>query len=390
MKFKTDPCSCGYSVSAVIVCAGKGERTGLPYNKVLHVIGKKTVLETVLDTFTQTGIFDRITVVSSETDKPRIADIASRYDGVSVVIGGATRSESVLNGLLDYRSDIVVIHDGARPYASAELIKRSIISAAKKGSGIAAVKCTDTVKRRTDDGKVISLPRSELYNTQTPQTFVYDRILEAYRKTEGAFTDDAEVYENAGFSPVLIDGEYENIKITTATDLMRELPGEYRIGAGFDVHRLVENRPLILGGTEIKYELGLLGHSDADVLTHAVMDALLSAAGCPDIGVLFPDTDDKYKGISSLLLLEQVVKLVDERGYDIKNISAVVAAQRPKLAPHILDIRATLAKTLGIDIERINISATTTEQLGLIGEGKAIAANATCLLSEKTPNEESK
>ena len=155
-----------------------------------------------------------------------------------------------------------------------------------------------------------------------------------------------------------------------------------RIGHGYDVHRLVPERKLILGGVEIPYELGLLGHSDADVLTHAIMDSLLSAAELPDIGVLFPDTDERYLGISSITLLKQVLSEVKRKGYGIGNISAVIIAQKPKLAHVIYDIRQSLACALGIDIKRINISATTTEKLGIIGEGKAIAANASCILTE--------
>ena len=371
------------SIAAVIVCAGKGERSGLPYNKVLHQIGHKTVLERVLDTFTQTEV-GHITVVTSPTDLQAIQSITAEYDDVTVVIGGATRTESVFAGLKAHACDIVVIHDGARPFVSTQTITRAVESAIRYGSGIAAVPSVDTVKRVDNSGAAHSLPRAELYNAQTPQAFRYAEILKAYQTARGTFTDDAEVYESAGYSPRLVSGEYDNIKVTTPNDFIGILPQNCRIGVGFDLHRLVENRKLILGGVTIDYEKGLLGHSDADVLTHAIMDALLSAANLPDIGVLFPDTDDKYLGISSITLLKEVVNKVKQCGLNIGNISAVVIAQRPKLAPIIADIRQSLADAIGINVFQINVSATTTERMGLIGSGDAIAANASCILTENT------
>ncbi len=376
MKCKTDDRS---SVAAVVVCAGRGERSGLPYNKVLHRIGCKTVLESVLDVLCRTEV-GHVTVVSSPDDLDRIKEITLQYENTSVVIGGKTRAQSVINGLKAHKCDIVVIHDGARPFVTEDIISRSIASAIGFGSGIAAVKSIDTVKRVTSDG-VTALPRDELYNVQTPQTFRYSEILYAYDGMTGSPTDDAEVYERAGFKPRLIEGDYSNKKITTPSDLL-SLSGGCKIGVGFDLHRLVHDRKLILGGVEIAYERGLLGHSDADVLTHAIMDALLSAADLPDIGVLFPDTDERYKGISSMKLLSDVLARVTEHGYGIGNISAVVMAQKPKLAPHIESIRSSLCEALEIDKSRINVSATTTEGIGLIGEGNAIAVSASCILTE--------
>ncbi|MCH5166117.1 MAG: 2-C-methyl-D-erythritol 2,4-cyclodiphosphate synthase [Clostridiales bacterium] len=379
MKYKTDA-GTPVSVGAVVLCAGKGERTGLPYNKVLHQIGQKTVLELVIDRFIEADIQD-ITVVAAECDIERIKELTSPYPSVSIVLGGATRAQSVLNGLNAITCDIVAIHDGARPFVTQEVIARTVSSAIAYGSGIASVPSTDTVKSVDDDGTVHSLPRASIFNMQTPQTFRRSEILEAYNSVTGEFTDDAEVYEHCGYSPRLVEGDYANIKITTASDLLRVLPHDCRIGVGFDVHRLVPSRKLVLGGVEIDFERGLDGHSDADVLVHAIMDALLSAADCPDIGVLFPDTDSKYLGISSMKLLDEVVKTVRQKKFEICSISAVIAAQRPKLAPVIKDIRNSLARAIGIGIERINISATTTERLGLIGSGDAIAANASCIMT---------
>lgn len=376
MKYCTDtPCN----IAAVIVCAGKGERSGLAYNKVLHFIGKKTVLERSLDTFKETRV-SHITVVTSQEDLAAVRDITSEYEDVSVVIGGDTRFKSVYAGLKAHPCDIVLIHDGARPYATKEIIERTIDSAIEHGSGIAAVPATDTVKR-VENGVAHSIPRKLLYNMQTPQTFRYSEIMDAFGRVQGTFTDDAEVYESAGYSPRLVEGAYDNVKLTTPSDFTAPCKG-CRIGVGYDVHRLTEGRKLVLGGITIDYHLGLLGHSDADVLIHAIMDALLSAADLPDIGVLFPDTDERYLGISSMTLLKQVLQEVTRKGYNIGNISAVVIAQKPKLASIISDIRRSLAEALGISIKQVNVSATTTENLGIVGEGTAMAATASCILTE--------
>ncbi len=371
------------NVGAVIVCAGKGERTGLAYNKILHRIGQRTVVETVTDTFIAAGITNIVLVVS-DPDRAVVSELVS-HPSVKLCLGGNTRAESVKNGLdaLGGDCNIVVIHDGARPFVTPEVIAASIKSAVEFGSGIAAVPSIDTVKR-VKNGVMTAIPRAGLYNVQTPQTFRYSEILAAYEAVgaDNSFTDDAEVYEHAGFLPRLSLGDNANVKITTAADLYKVLPADARIGVGFDVHRLVEGRKLILGGVEIPYIKGLDGHSDADVLTHAIMDALLSAAGLPDIGVLYPDTNDFFLGISSMKLLSDVMKHIADAKFSVINISAVIIAQEPKLAPHISSIRESLARAIGVDRSRINVSATTTERLGIIGSGDGIAAEAYCLLSE--------
>lgn len=372
-------------VGAVIVCAGKGERTGLPYNKVLHYIGQKTVIELVLDVFSNTSVA-RSVIVASKADMPIFSELADRYENVSVCEGGATRAESVKNGLAALGDcDIVVIHDGARPFVKTDIIENSIASAIENGSGIAAVRAVDTIKRVSDNSVLAHLDRSELYCMQTPQTFRYREICAAYAELGNdayACTDDAEIYGKSGKTPKIVDGDYSNIKITTADDLVRALPRNIRIGAGFDVHRLVSGRKLILGGIDVPNDKGLDGHSDADVLTHAIMDALLSAAGLPDIGVLFPDTDDMFLGVSSMKLLADVMERISECRRSVVNISAVIIAQRPKLAPFISDMRKSLARAMGLDVSQVNVSATTTEHIGIVGSGEAIAASASCLLGE--------
>lgn len=387
MKSSTNSAdSSAVKTTAIILCAGRGERTGLTYNKILYNIGHKTVIETTLDAFSQSNVDDILLVVSPD-DKAEIKKLCKPYGNVKLCLGGSTRTESVANGLKAIkRCDIVVIHDGARPFISSELIDKTVQSAIQYGSGILAVPTIDTIKQANEQLTVTkSLRRSSLYNIQTPQTFRYDEIKRAYDNIDEQkqHTDDGEVYEQAGYEPKLVIGSYDNTKITTCNDLVKNLPNGLKIGIGFDVHKLVKNRPLILGGTTIEYEKGLLGHSDADALTHAIMDALLSAALLPDIGVLFPDTDPKYLNASSIKLLQSVTQKVLDCGYTINNVSAVIIAQKPKMAKHIFTIRQTLADAMGIAVDQINVSATTTEMLGIVGRGKAIASSASCLLSKQ-------
>lgn len=367
-------------ICAVVLCAGRGERTGLGYNKILHYVGKKTVLELTLDAFTE-SMADNVILVVNPADRTDIHELAANYKNVRSVDGGDTRTESVRRGLAAAEgADIVCIHDCARPYVSPALINATIESARKFGSGIAAVKTTDTIKKADGLDITESVPRENLWNMQTPQTFEYNRIREAYKKISGNYTDDSEVYALAGFTPKIVEGEYSNVKITTQSDLFKSAPARTRIGTGFDVHEFTEGRPLILGGVTIPHKKGLKGHSDADVLIHAIADALLSAAGLPDIGVLFPDTDPDTEGICSLILLKDVMSRLNAGGFRIASVSAVIMAQKPKLSGHIAAMRQTLADAVDIDVRQINISATTTEHLGIIGEEKGIAASAVCLI----------
>ena len=338
-------------VSALILCAGSGSRTGLSYNKVLYNIGKKTVLEYTLDAFIG-SYADNIFLVINPSDEQAVTELIGSYGGIKLVYGGDTRTQSVRNGLDAIKeSDVVVIHDGARPYISSDLINATIKSAIKYGSGVAAVKSVDTIKEVTGGVITRSLDRNALYAMQTPQTFSYPLVKAAYESVSGDYTDDAEVFALAGNEVRIVDGEYSNRKITTPADLLGVDPTRSRIGLGFDVHPLKKGRDLIVGGVKLNYAKGLDGHSDADVLTHAVMDALLSAAGLPDIGVLFPDTDPKHKGADSMLLLREVAEKVRKIGFIVGNVSAVIMAEKPKMAPHIQSMRGNLASAIGVNIE---------------------------------------
>ena len=280
---------------------------------------------------------------------------------------------------------------------TAEVIARTLESAKKYGSGVAAVPLKDTVKRVNEGGVVVDTPpRDALRAVQTPQTFEAELIRRAhaaYALGERA-TDDAALAERMGVKVRLTEGDVENIKLTTPEDMLlarqvilrREGQKEeklmVRIGHGYDVHRLTEDRKLILCGVEIPYTLGLLGHSDADVALHALMDALLGAAALGDIGRHFPDTDPAYKGADSGKLLDHVVALLEEKGYAVGNVDVTIICQRPKLKDYIEQMRQNVARHLKVDADRVNIKATTTEKLGFEGEGLGISSHAVACIEK--------
>ncbi len=366
--------------AALIAAAGTGSRTGLKENKIFFTLPDgERVIEKTVNAFKNSGCIDEICIVCSEIDKDRLFEMFG--DTVLYAIGGATRGESVMNGLraIKDRCSVVLVHDGARPFVNDEIIKR-VKDNVKSGQGIiAGVKVTDTVKEADDSGCVISTPlRERLWAAQTPQGFLSEELYEAYEKAGTLLTDDGAVFEKAGYKVKMVEGGYFNKKITTREDV--KLEKIYLNGIGYDVHQFTDDRPLILGGVQVPSQKGLKGHSDADVLVHAIMDALLGAAGMGDIGKHFPDTDEKYKGISSMLLFEHVVSLLKENGYEIVNISAVVMAQAPKLSPYITEMNENIAKVAGLDISRVNVAATTTEKLGFVGRLEGIASQATATL----------
>lgn len=368
---------------AIIVAAGRGERTGFGINKVYMPFGDSTVLETVMKTFDETGLFEGITVVISEQDKERFLNLNKPKSVMNWAIGGQNRQESVYNGLqmVPKEADIVAVHDAARPFVTHSIIEATINGAALKGSGVISVPVTDTIKQRQADGRIATLDRNTLFAVQTPQTFKYSMLIECHEKArkEGFITtDDAALFEKYYGTVELVtaEGAELNKKLTYRSDFeMNELP-DIRVGHGFDAHRLVEDRKLMLCGVEIPYDKGLKGHSDADVAVHALMDAMLGAAAMGDIGRIFPDSDPKYKGISSMLLLENVRDRLGENGYHVANADITIIAQRPKLAAYIDQMRKNIADMLGLAENRINVKATTTEKMGYEGAGEGISSHA--------------
>lgn len=376
----------GKKVTAIIGAAGSGSRMGGPLPKQYMKMGGRTILEHALIPFETSNYVDNILVIAGQDFVTLCEGICSGFFKVKkVLIGGATRQDSVYQGIKTLEDgQLVLIHDAVRPYVSEILIHDVLKDADEAGAAVPAVPSKDTVRQKIHKGSQssITLDRDLLYQVQTPQAFRTERVKEAYwkAKEDGYLgTDDASLVERLGYPVILSEGSYDNIKITTREDL----PMEMRIGTGFDVHRLVEGRPLVLGGVIIPYEKGLLGHSDADVMIHAFMDAMLGAAGLGDIGVHFPDSDPAYKGISSMKLLEQVNLRLNQAGYMLSNGDITIIAQKPKLAEYLPTMRKNIAEVLEIAESQINVKATTTEKLGFTGRGEGIAAEAVCLLKYK-------
>ncbi len=388
-----------YKIYAIIVSAGKGRRMGSPIPKQLLRYGNSTVLESTLETFASHPAIDEIILVS-----PQDGSLDDIYDEIlkrichkpySIVRGGKERGDSVQSAL-DYlegigadEESIVMIHDSARPGVSAEIIDRNIKAMELSSAVVSCIPSVDSI--RMIDGESLKkdtaypimeskvVERRLVYAVQTPQTFRLGAISSAYKtaKTAGyTGTDDASIADFAGMKVAIVEGSPENYKITTAKDI----PMTTRVGTGYDVHRLVPERDLILCGTPVPNDKGLLGHSDADVATHALMDALLGAAGKGDIGIHFPDSDDKYKDANSLKLLAEVKSIIGD--YAINNVDITIICQKPKLAPYMDSMRTNISETLGIPKTCVNVKATTTEGLGFTGEGEGISAIASCAISK--------
>lgn len=379
------------SVWGVVVAAGRGERAGLGRNKVYFELRGRTVLSRCLDALERSGCFDGLVLVISEEDVELYRDLCAK-EGWNplvkrVVCGGDCRRRSVRNGLLALPKgvEIVAVHDAARPFVSPEVVKATIDSARAYGSGVISTPVTDTVKQLQPDGTVITLERASLRAVQTPQAFDCAKLLDAHERAEAELldaTDDAALFEHYYGSVRLVTapGAEANRKLTTKADFEALNRPAMRIGSGYDAHRLKEGRRLVLCGVEVPHSRGLDGHSDADVAVHALMDALLGALGEGDIGRHFPDSDPKYKGISSMLLLAQVMKRVKERGYRVGNADVTIVAQKPKLAAYIPQMRENIAKALETDA--VNVKATTTERMGFEGEEIGISSQAVALLME--------
>lgn len=369
-------------VTAIIVAAGASRRMG--FDKLSYRLPDgQTVLEKSCAALAAHPAVAQLVLVAG-ANRETCERIAQRCPKPCVVVaGGETRADSVRHGLEVASGELVAIHDAARPFVSQAVITAALQAAAQTGAAAPAVPVKDTIKVADADGRVQNTPdRATLYAVQTPQCFSRKLYLEALERVTGEkahlVTDDCSLFELAGMPVTLTQGDYENYKITTKEDLQKEKT--MRIGHGYDVHRLVEGRKLILGGVDIPYEKGLLGHSDADVLLHAIMDAVLGAAALGDIGKHFPDTDPAYKGADSLALTRAVAKLIAEHGYTVGNIDATILCQAPKLAPHIATMRQNIADAFGVSLDAVSVKATTEEHLGFTGEGLGIAAHAVALL----------
>lgn len=380
------------TVTAIITAAGRGVRSGMKSNKVLaKAEDGKTFLEKAAGPFDDD---ERVTQIIFTAGKTDFNDIEAIAKGLKTpcftVLGGETRSLSVFNALKKAEGEIVLVHDGARPFVSAKVVNDCINGVIENGSAVAAVPCVDTVADLTDSGEIIKSTRKNRAIIQTPQGFYLKNLLSAFKKAEefgtlSDFTDESGVYSAFFEKARICEGDKKNIKLTYPEDFAPNKT-DLRAGVGYDVHKLVENRKLILGGITIPHDKGLLGHSDADVLTHAVMDALLSAAALRDIGYYFSDKNPDFKGISSMLLLEKVLCMLNAEGYLPHNVSAVIQAQKPKLSPYVPQIRENLAKAINLPVSAVGISCTTTEGIGFIGREEGIAATAYCTIEKIFPS----
>ena len=365
-------------VSIILTCAGKGVRAGFEKNKLLVPVDGKTCLERCLENVYSSKLADQLIVTASKEDFEQVKEICAPY-GALVTLGGNTRTESVRNGLSLCTGEVTLIHDGARPFLSHELIKRCINGAIEFGGVIPVMPSRNTVVKVGEKTAREYLGKSEIFSVQTPQAFKTELIKKAFAMAgDKAYNDDGEIYKTFIGELHTVDGESSNVKLTYPQDFdFSNKKDEFRFGVGFDCHKLVEGRKLILGGIEIAHDKGLLGHSDADVLTHAIMDAILSSCALRDIGYHFPDTDPKYKGANSIELLRQVLAIVKEQGYAVQSLSASVMAEKPKLLKIIPSITQNLASVIGISPDKIGITATTLEGLGFVGREEGICVHAT-------------
>lgn len=373
--------------SAIILAAGKGERAGFGKNKLLAPLYGAPALYHTLEKFNIKEI-DEVLVTASKQDFEEIKALCKPF-GYTVVAGGATRTQSVKNALEKVTGNIVIIHDGARPFLSRELIFKCIEDAKKFGSAVCAVKFTDTAVCAENGVITARTERDSLYRVQTPQAFRTDEIKKAYSLSGGeAFTDDSAVYGKFIKPPHVTEGEESNIKLTFKEDFQRGMPkitavGCGRVGFGVDTHAFGEGNFITLAGVKIPHTAGLTAHSDGDVIYHALIDAYLSAAGLKDIGTYFPDTSEETLGADSGKMLEKVINMPETSAYRAGNISITVQAEAPRLSPYIDKMRKNISRVCGINIENVAVSAGTCEHLGFVGKGLGITAYCAALLQNK-------
>ncbi|MCX6358888.1 MAG: 2-C-methyl-D-erythritol 4-phosphate cytidylyltransferase [Armatimonadetes bacterium] len=382
------------TVAAIVPAAGRGARFGGPENKIWVDIGGRPLIQWTLRALeTHPGI-DSLVIVGAPDELDRLRDAAAApAKPTRIVAGGATRAESVLRGLesLDAGVQTVLVHDAARPAVPPDLIDRVLAGVRSHGAAIPGMPCTDTAKVCDPQGRVeATLDRSRIALVQTPQGCRRDLLERAYRVAGAAAngtTDEASLLERADIPVHVVAGDAANVKVTLLADLAavrRALigrgSGEVRTGLGYDVHRLASGRELWLGGVRIEHDQGLEGHSDADVVVHAVCDALLGAAGLGDIGLLFPPGDPAHRNRRSTEFLAEIGPRLRAAGWLVTNIDAAVLAEAPRLAPHRTAMAEAMAQALELEAKRISIKATTSEGLGPVGRREGIGCWAVATL----------
>jgi len=381
--------------AAIIPAAGIGTRMNLDHPKQFHQLGDAPILVHTIRAFLQNSHIDQIVVAVPpdciEQTQVMLTSHIGQYNEIKIVPGGKRRQDSVQAGLnsLDEKIEIVLVHDGARPLVSQAIIDRCYATAVSDGAAIAAVPVKDTLKKGDNSSKVIdTIERKNLWHAQTPQAARRELLIKGFKMLDGNnVTDESSLLELAGIPVTLVEGSETNIKITRPDDLhlaetimLSRTENELRIGHGFDAHRLAKNRKLVIGGITIPHQQGLAGHSDADVLTHALCDAVLGALGEGDIGHHFPDSDGQFSNIYSINLLERVMALAASHSRSIVNADITIVCEAPKLAPYLGAMKELLAKVCAVKTASINIKATTTEKMGYTGREEGISCHAVVLL----------
>jgi 2-C-methyl-D-erythritol 4-phosphate cytidylyltransferase / 2-C-methyl-D-erythritol 2,4-cyclodiphosphate synthase len=393
-------------VGAIVAAGGSGSRAGVA--KQWLTLGGESVLLRSARALAACDLVDELVAVVPKGDEGRAAaELSALPKPARAIAGGAARADSVRNGLAALPGcAVVLVHDAARPFATPALASAVALAAAREGAALAAVLSTDTVKQAdhavaplpgpppASGGREIeryprvqaTLDRRSIWLAQTPQGFRADVLARAFGAAgadAAAATDECALVERLGLPVALVPGDPGNFKITTPDDVSRaraRVEAPFAMGVGYDVHPFAAGRRLVLGGVEFEGD-GLLGHSDADICAHAIGDAILGAAGLGDLGRHFPDTDPKWKGVSSLVLLREIAARARELGWRVANCDVTLAARRPRIAPRAAEMRARLAEALGIAPAQVNVKGTTGEGLGFVGRGEGIAAHAVALLS---------
>ena len=396
---------------ALIPCAGTGSRAGAIGPKQYQLLAGQPMVLHTLAAFAAVPRIGRTLVVVAPEDPFFATQAVDDAHALIAACGGSTRAASVLNGLnclLGHGAvsgDWVLVHDAARCLIRPEQVDELIDACwHDEVGGLLALPLPDTLKSESAGRVAATLERADKWLAQTPQMFRVGVLRDALERAGDRVTDESSAMEAMGCQPKLVPGSAQNFKVTYPQDFSlaeavlqaRALSAAalqpsivvskragamtFRIGEGWDIHALVEGRKLILGGVEVPFHLGLLGHSDADVLLHAITDALLGAAALGDIGTHFPDTDARFKGADSLVLLTEAARRVRAQGFEIGNVDSTVIAQAPKLMPHMAAMRAQIARALGVGVDQVNVKAKTSEKMGPVGLGQAMEARAMVLL----------
>ncbi|CAH0151428.1 bifunctional 2-C-methyl-D-erythritol 4-phosphate cytidylyltransferase/2-C-methyl-D-erythritol 2,4-cyclodiphosphate synthase [Roseomonas sp. CECT 9278] len=375
-------------IAALLMAAGTGQRFGAPVPKQYLPLLGRPVIRHAAEALLREGLVDRLLPVVAPGEEAHVAALLDGLPALPPVAGGPTRAASVRAGLEVLATDppaMVLVHDAARPVIPPGTIAALRDALAHAPGAIPAQPVTDTLKRGADGRILHTVPREGLFRAQTPQAFRFDVLLAAHRGGDATATDDAALLEAGGLPVALVAGSEHSIKITWPEDLARveaHLSAHLspRMGTGFDVHRLVEGRPLVLCGVTVPHPLGLAGHSDADVGIHALCDAIYGALAEGDIGRWFPPSEAQWKDADSARFLRHAAGRIAARGGVLANADVTLICERPKITPHAPAMRARLAELLGVPIDAVSVKATTTEQLGFAGRGEGIAAQAAAVV----------